>query len=68
VPLVLPPKEGFLLDRDKFHGSFAADLPAEQAASWRRPGPLGVNALGGSITDPAWWTKPSWYLVAPRAG
>jgi hypothetical protein len=34
VPLILPPKDGFLLlDRDKFHGSFAADLPAEQAAS-----------------------------------
>ena len=33
VPLILPPKDGFLLlDRDKFHGSFAADLPAEQAA------------------------------------
>ena len=25
---------------------------------------MGVNALGGSITDPAWRTKPSWYLVA----
>lgn len=23
-----------------------------------------MNALGGSITDPAWRTKPSWYLVA----
>jgi hypothetical protein len=34
VPLILPPKDGFLLlDRDKFHGSFAADLPAEQAGS-----------------------------------
>ena len=34
MPLILPPKDGFLLlDRDKFHGSFAADLPAEQAAS-----------------------------------
>jgi hypothetical protein len=33
VPLILPPKDGFLLlDRDKLHGSFAADLPAEQAA------------------------------------
>ena len=32
VPLILPPKDGFLLlDRDKFHGSFAADLPAERA-------------------------------------
>ena len=33
VPPILPPQEGFLfLDRDKFHASFAADLPAEQAA------------------------------------
>jgi hypothetical protein len=33
VPLVLPPEDGFLLlDRDKFYGPFAADLPAEQAA------------------------------------
>jgi hypothetical protein len=34
VPLILPPKDGFLLlARDKFRGSFAADPPAEQAAS-----------------------------------
>ena len=33
MPLILPPKDGFLLlDFDKFHGSFAANLPAEQAA------------------------------------
>jgi pimeloyl-ACP methyl ester carboxylesterase len=33
VPPILPPRDGFLLlDRDKFHGSFAADLPANQAA------------------------------------
>ena len=25
--------------------------------------PWGVDALGGSITDPAWRVKPSWYLV-----
>ena len=30
VPPILPPRDGFLLlDREKFHGSFAADLPAE---------------------------------------
>jgi len=23
-----------------------------------------VDALGGTITEPAWRTKPSWYLVA----
>jgi pimeloyl-ACP methyl ester carboxylesterase len=26
--------------------------------------PWGVNALGGTISEPAWRTKPSWYLVA----
>ena len=32
-PPILPPKDGFLfLDRDKFHASFAGDLPTEQAA------------------------------------
>ena len=32
-PPILPPKDGFLfLNRDKFHASFAADLPAGRAA------------------------------------
>ena len=26
--------------------------------------PWGVDALGGTITDSAWRTKPSWYLVS----
>ncbi len=26
--------------------------------------PWGLEALNGSITEPAWRTKPSWYLVA----
>ena len=65
MPPILSPRDGFLLlDRDKFHGSFAADLPAEQAAFMADSQvPWGVDALGGSITDPAWRTKPSWYLV-----
>jgi pimeloyl-ACP methyl ester carboxylesterase len=25
--------------------------------------PWGVDALAGTITEPAWRTKPSWYLV-----
>jgi pimeloyl-ACP methyl ester carboxylesterase len=66
VPPILPPKDGFLLlDREKFHGSFAADLPAQQAAFMADSQvPWGVDALSGSITDPAWRTRPSWYLVA----
>ena len=26
--------------------------------------PWGVGALSGAISEPAWKTKPSWYLVA----
>jgi pimeloyl-ACP methyl ester carboxylesterase len=66
VPPILPPRDGFLLlDREKFAGSFAADLPAEQAAFMADSQvPWGVGAPGGAITEPAWRTKPSWYLVA----
>ena len=66
VPPILPPKDGFLfLDRDKFAASFAADVPAAQAAFMADSQvPWGVDALGGAISEPAWRSKPSWYLVA----
>ncbi|WP_406452207.1 alpha/beta hydrolase [Streptomyces sp. NBC_01622] len=66
VPPILPPQDGFLfLDRDKFAASFAGDLPAEDAAFLADAQvPWGLDALGGTITEPAWRTKPSWYLVA----
>jgi pimeloyl-ACP methyl ester carboxylesterase len=66
VPPILPPKHGFLfLDRDKFPASFAGDVPAAQAAFMADSQvPWGVGALSGSITEPAWRVKPSWYLVA----
>jgi pimeloyl-ACP methyl ester carboxylesterase len=65
VPPILPPKDGFLfLDRDKFHASFAGDLPADQAAFMADSQvPWGVNALSGTISEPAWRTKPTWYLI-----
>src|SRR5207344_3013436 len=65
-PPILPPKDGFLfLDREKFAASFAADLPAGQAAFMADSQvPGGVNALGGMISEAAWRIKPSWYLVA----
>src|SRR3954462_13637708 len=66
VPPILPPQDGFLfLDREKFAESFAADVPAELAAFMADSQvPWGVEALGGAVTQPAWSTKPSWYLVA----
>jgi pimeloyl-ACP methyl ester carboxylesterase len=66
VPPILPPQDGFLsLDRDKFHASFAGDLSAEQAAFMADSQvPWGVDALAGEISEPAWRSKPSWYLVS----
>ena len=66
VPPILPPQEGYLfLDRRKFHASFAADVSPDAAAFMADSQvPWGVNALSGTITEPAWRTKPSWYLVA----
>ena len=44
--------------------SFAADVDAEKAAFMAESQvPWGVEALSGTITNPAWKTKPSWYLV-----
>ena len=63
---ILPPQDGFLfLDREKFAASFAADVPAELAAFMADSQvPWGVEALGGTIGEAAWRSKPSWYLVA----
>ena len=65
-PPILPPQDGFLLlDREKFHASFAGDLSAEQAAFMADSQvPWGLDALGGTITDAAWRSKPSWALVS----
>ncbi len=65
VPPILPPVDGFLfLDRAKFAASFAADVPAREAAFMGDSQvPWGVDALGGMVSDPAWRSKPSWYLV-----
>jgi pimeloyl-ACP methyl ester carboxylesterase len=64
-PPILPPQEGFLmLDREKFHASFAGDVSDDEAAFMADSQvPWGVDALGGTISDPAWRSKPSWYLV-----
>jgi pimeloyl-ACP methyl ester carboxylesterase len=66
VPPILAPQDGFLfLEREKFHASFAGDLSAEEAAFMADSQvPWGVDALGGTISEPAWRSKPSWYLVA----
>ncbi|GAA1390399.1 alpha/beta hydrolase [Catellatospora chokoriensis] len=66
VPPILPPQDGYLfLEREKFAASFAADLPAGQASFMADSQvPWGVAALTGTVSEPAWRVKPSWYLVA----
>src|SRR6201992_4070229 len=66
VPPILPPQDGFLfLDRAKFAESFAGDVAAAKAAFMADSHvPWGLDALNGSVTEPAWRVKPSWYLVS----
>src|SRR5712672_1289663 len=66
MPPILPPQEGYLfLDKAKFPASFAGDVEAEEAEFMADSQvPWGVEALSGTITEPAWKTKPSWYLMA----
>ena len=66
VPPILPPQDGFLfLDPSKFRESFAADISADAAAFIAESQvPWGLEALNSAIREPAWKTKPSWYLVS----
>src|SRR2546422_6140024 len=65
VPPIMPPVDGYLLlDKTKFPASFAGDVSPQKAAFMADSQvPWGVNALGGTISEPAWRTKPSWYLL-----
>jgi pimeloyl-ACP methyl ester carboxylesterase len=66
VPPILPPQDGFLaLDKEKFAASFAADVAPEKAEFMANSQvPWGLEALNGAVSEPAWKSKPSWYLVA----
>ena len=64
-PPILPPQDGFLLlDRAKFPQAFAGDVDGELAEFMADSQvPWGLDAASGTISDPAWRSKPSWYLV-----
>jgi pimeloyl-ACP methyl ester carboxylesterase len=66
VPPILPPQDGFLLlDKAKFPTSFAADVDPERAAFMADSQvPWGLAGVSGTVSEPAWKTKPSWSLVA----
>jgi len=62
----LAPRDGFLfVDPDKFPDAFAQDVDratAEFQAIAQLPWAL--ESAGGAIGEPAWKTRPSWFLVS----
>jgi pimeloyl-ACP methyl ester carboxylesterase len=65
---VLAPNDGFLtLDKTKMPMSFAADVdPALARYMANSQVPWGLGAIGGTVTKPAWKSKPVYYLLATQ--
>jgi len=64
-PFVPAPGRFLFQDRLGFHNSFGADLPAADAAFMADAQvPFAVEAMGEPVTNPAWRSKPSSYLIA----
>jgi pimeloyl-ACP methyl ester carboxylesterase len=61
-----PTKDGLLfLNRDVYLGAFAPDVPLnERVFMADSQVPLALSTLGTPITQAAWKTKPTWYLVS----
>ncbi len=53
------------LDPARYHADFAGDLPADEAAFEARSQTFtAAEVFTTPITNPAWKSKPSWYMVA----
>ena len=65
-PILIDPKKGIaLIDREKFADAFAADIdPAKAEFLAASQAPLGLAAVSTPLTQAAWKTKPSYYIVA----
>ena len=65
LPPILPPQDGFLLlENAKFPDSFAGDVDRELATFMADAQvPWGLAAFKGTISEAAWRSKPSWYLL-----
>ena len=63
---VRPDSQSFLkLTKTGVYQDFAQDLtPAEKLELYAAQAPTNAKSLGGSISTPAWRSKPSWYVVA----
>lgn len=65
---IRPDAEGFLkLTRAGIFDLFAQDLPEdEKAAVYATQGPVHASALGGTLTEAAWRTRPTYYLIGDQ--
>jgi pimeloyl-ACP methyl ester carboxylesterase len=53
------------IEREHFAADFAADLPKDQAQFMAiSQVPISTEAFTHKVTNPAWKTKPTWYMVA----
>ena len=61
-------KQGFMsLSTDAVVKHFASDLPAAEARlAAATQGPINASAFGTKVSNVAWKTKPSWYIVARK--
>jgi pimeloyl-ACP methyl ester carboxylesterase len=62
----LAPQDGFLfLDKERFPAAFAADVEPEHAAFMADSQvPWGLGAIATAVGEPAWRSRPSWWLIA----
>jgi pimeloyl-ACP methyl ester carboxylesterase len=65
---LLPAREGLIIqDPEKFHETFGSDLPDVVAGFMAHAQvPWGVDAVATRVSNPAWRSRPSWYLIASR--
>lgn len=64
---ILPPDEnGYIwYDKAKYHSGFCADISKEKADFMANAQvPVAASVFGSSLTNAAWKTRPSWYVVA----
>lgn len=65
---VRPDPQGFLkLTKTGVYDDFGQDVtPTEKLELYAAQAPTNAKALGGTISTPAWRSKPSWYIVAAQ--
>nr|WP_292788645.1 MULTISPECIES: alpha/beta hydrolase [unclassified Microbacterium] len=66
VDAIAPDSDGYLwIAKDRFHASFAQDLPADEALvmAVTQKAPQG-STFADAISAPAWKVKPTWYQVS----